>query len=75
MHFFIVFFWQIWKIYTAAEVHSGYDIPWSPFSVMPFVAGPSYHDFHHSKNVGNFSGTNYIWDTIFHENDDYFKMI
>jgi sterol desaturase/sphingolipid hydroxylase (fatty acid hydroxylase superfamily) len=37
------------------------------------VSGASYHDFHHSKNIGNFAGSVYLWDTIYKENDIYWE--
>jgi sterol desaturase/sphingolipid hydroxylase (fatty acid hydroxylase superfamily) len=39
--------------------------------VIPFVSGPSYHDHHHSNNVGNFSGSCYLWDVLLDTNQEY----
>jgi len=39
--------------------------------VLPLVTGPSYHDHHHSNNVGNFAGSCYLWDLIFNTNEEY----
>lgn len=33
--------------------------------MVPFVAEVSYHDDHHSVNVGNFAGSWYIWDVLY----------
>ncbi len=63
-HCFMFFSWQIWKIFISTEGHSGYEFPWSPTRIFFFVSGPSFHDFHHSKNVGNFCGVIYLWDFI-----------
>lgn len=70
----MLFFWQIWKIYISSEGHSGYEIEISPTRVLPFVSGASYHDFHHSKNIGNYAGSVYLWDTVFEENTLYWEM-
>ena len=36
--------------------------------------GPSYHDHHHSHNVGNYSGSCYLWDLILGTGDHFFKQ-
>jgi len=36
------------------------------------VAGPSYHDHHHSKNVGNYAGSCYFWDIMLETGETYF---
>ena len=53
--------------------HCGYEFPWSYARVMPFVYGPSYHDFHHSKNVGNYATALYIFETLAGTNHEFFK--
>ena len=57
---------------TSSEGHAGYEFPWSPVRVMPFIAGPSFHDHHHSTNSGNFAGSVYILDVLFGTSDLYF---
>jgi methylsterol monooxygenase/4-alpha-methyl-delta7-sterol-4alpha-methyl oxidase len=54
--------------------HSGYDFPWSPFSILPMATTAEYHDFHHSHN-GNYSGNFMFWDTLLDENKDYLAYI
>ena len=70
-HCFTFFFCVSWKILMITEGHSGYEFKWSPLRVMPFVADPSYHDYHHSHNVGNFAANCYVWDVLFHTNVEY----
>ena len=62
------------------EAHSGYEFDWSPMRerrVLPFIKGAAYHDHHHSHNVGNYSGSLYLWDLILDTNvpymDDFLK--
>ena len=50
------------KVYSTNETHSGYEEHWSPLRILPFANGTSHHDFHHSKNVGNYGGFSYLWD-------------
>ena len=47
--------------------HSGFELPlFQPLqSIIPGVASPSYHDFHHYYGHGNFGGVFMIWDYIF----------
>jgi hypothetical protein len=39
--------------------------------IIPFVTGPSYHDHHHSHNIGNFAGSCYLWDLMLDTNVPY----
>jgi len=39
--------------------------------VLPFIAGPSHHDHHHSMNVGNYAGSCYLWDFALDTNVHY----
>lgn len=72
-HCFTFFFWIAWKVMISSEGHSGYEFPWSPMRVLPLVSGPSYHDHHHSNNVGNFAGSCYFWDLMLGTSDPYWK--
>lgn len=74
VHCFMFFFWQVWKIYTSTESHSGYYFPWSPSRVLFCVSDSSFHDFHHSKNVGNFGGIIYLWDYFQNSCGLYFSL-
>lgn len=60
------------RVFETHDGHSGYEFPWSPFRLIPFGAGATYHDFHHSKNVGNYGSFMTVWDTIFNTNKDYY---
>ena len=70
---FVLLFWITYKAIISAEGHCGYEFPWSYARVMPFVYGPSYHDFHHSKNVGNYATALYIFETLAGTNHEFFK--
>lgn len=74
-HIFVFFLWQIYKIYLSTEGHSGYEFPWSPFRILPFIYGPSYHDFHHSKNVGNYSASIYVFELLTGTNKAFFDRV
>ena len=58
----------LWTLFRSAETvvhHSGYDFPFTLFSVLPFQGSALEHDLHHSKNTGNFGSMFIIWDTVF----------
>jgi 4-alpha-methyl-delta7-sterol-4alpha-methyl oxidase len=74
-HCFMLIFWQVWKIFISSEGHCGFEFPFSPTRILPLVSGASYHDWHHSKNVGNFAGSVYLWDTIMGTNHVYFEQV
>lgn len=70
-HVFTFFFWIWWKVLISTEGHSGYEFPWSPMRALPLVSGPSFHDHHHSHNIGNFAGSCYFWDVMLGTSSNY----
>ena len=36
MHLVTLLVWGIFSLFEAGNAHSGYDFPWSPFSLVPF---------------------------------------
>lgn len=75
MHFYTVMVWYLVRQIEGADGHSGYDFPWSPFRLLPYTNPQVYHDFHHSKNIGNYSSVFKTWDTIFGSNKAYYKYM
>ena len=55
-HIVTVYLWIAFRQWEAAEGHCGYSFPWSPSKLIPFYGGVEYHDYHHSKTFGNYSG-------------------
>lgn len=53
-HLFTWWAWAFVRIWHTVEGHSGYDIPWSPFKLLPWGGVATEHDVHHSINTGNF---------------------
>jgi sterol desaturase/sphingolipid hydroxylase (fatty acid hydroxylase superfamily) len=72
VHVFFFFFWQSYKLFISSETHSGYNFPWSPTVIIPFVYAPSYHNHHHSKNDGNYSATVYVFEMLLGTNKSFF---
>ena len=58
VHVVTVWAWTSVRIAGTIANHSGYDLPWLPWDLMPMRSTPEYHDFHHSGGdfSGNFSG-------------------
>lgn len=54
VHFVSVVVWLTFRLVETCEVHSGYNWGWKQLSFLPYKAGPKYHNFHHSQNVGNY---------------------
>lgn len=63
--------WLFSKSVESLDGHSGYQLSWSPFKVMPFTPGFGYHNFHHSRNIGNYCGQFHLWDTLMGTNKAY----
>ncbi len=53
------------------ETHSGYEFTFSIFRVIPWATDSTYHNYHHLKNVGNYSSFFRIWDKLFGTNHQY----
>jgi sterol desaturase/sphingolipid hydroxylase (fatty acid hydroxylase superfamily) len=73
VHIWTFTVWGMLRVLETTECHSGFELPWSIFKIIPFGADASYHDFHHSKSVGNYSTFMTIWDTIFNTNTDFYE--
>jgi sterol desaturase/sphingolipid hydroxylase (fatty acid hydroxylase superfamily) len=73
MHFFTVLVWVTLKLNMTTYGHSGFKFPWVPFGLIPLRATSTYHNYHHTTNVGNYSGSFSIWDTVFGSNFLYNK--
>jgi len=73
VHCFTYFFWIAYKVMLGNEGHAGYEIPWTPLRILPLVSGPSFHDHHHSMNVGCYAGSCYLWDVLLGTSEHYFK--
>lgn len=63
-HVVTFWLWIIFQNFESVDAHCGYEFPWSPIRVLPMAAGGEYHNFHHSKNVGNFESYFTFWDTV-----------
>jgi sterol desaturase/sphingolipid hydroxylase (fatty acid hydroxylase superfamily) len=57
------------------ETHSGYEFPWSAFKIFPFSTDSAYHNYHHLKNIGNYSSFMIVWDTVFRTNQHYYREV
>jgi sterol desaturase/sphingolipid hydroxylase (fatty acid hydroxylase superfamily) len=73
MHYYTYLLWALLRILESTDGHSGYEFPWNPFRILPFAASATYHDFHHSHNLGNYSSFFTIWDKIFGSNKDFYE--
>ena len=63
-HLMLMWIWMAVRVAETTDVHSGYDIPISPFYLLPGYAGARVHDFHHYNFEGNYAPTFVWWDKI-----------
>lgn len=75
VHLVTTWTWVAMRIGGTTANHSGYDLPWLPWDIMPMRSTPEYHDFHHSGGdfSGNFSGQTTVLDTIWGTNKKYYE--
>jgi 4-alpha-methyl-delta7-sterol-4alpha-methyl oxidase len=55
-HVQVVYAWIALRQLEAAEGHGGLQLPFSPLRLFPGNHGAAFHDFHHSRFHGNYSG-------------------
>jgi 4-alpha-methyl-delta7-sterol-4alpha-methyl oxidase len=55
-HVVTVWVWIVWRQWEAAEGHCGYAFPFNPGHLFPGYGGTVFHDLHHAKFKGNYSG-------------------
>ena len=59
-------------------IHCGYKFPYAPFmpsiSETTEIVDASYHNYHHTKNLGNYSGGLAFWENIFKTNTHFRKQ-
>lgn len=72
MHVVTVFCWYMVIVGESIDGHCGYDFSFSPYRLIPLSGSAEYHDYHHSRNVGNYSSFFSLWDTVFGTNRAYF---
>jgi 4-alpha-methyl-delta7-sterol-4alpha-methyl oxidase len=75
MHMVSLVTFIMFRMIETHETHSGYEFPWSPFKILPFSTDSAYHNYHHLKNIGNYSSFFMTWDSIFQTNKNYFKEL
>ncbi len=75
MHMYTNMIWTLLRLQHTVYDHSGYNFPFNPTDLALFYANPTYHDYHHSDNMGNYGGMFTIWDTVFGgSNAKYFEV-
>ena len=72
MHIYSLWVWTVVRVTESNEAHCGYELPFSPYRLIPFSAPASYHDYHHSHNIGNYSTQLVFWDVVFGDNKAYY---
>jgi sterol desaturase/sphingolipid hydroxylase (fatty acid hydroxylase superfamily) len=50
------------RVAEAVDAHSGFELPFSPYSLWPFRPSAADHDWHHSNNTGNYGSFFTWWD-------------
>lgn len=65
MHIITYSTWGLFRLTFTHEEHCGFNFPWHLNHCLPFSTDSSHHDFHHSKNIGNYSQFTHFWDWLF----------
>ena len=68
MHIVTVFAWYFVRVCETLDGHCGYEFSFSPYRLIPMSGSAEYHDYHHSRNIGNYASFFSVWDTVFGTN-------
>ena len=72
-HMTTYFLWGIIAAVDSNMQHSGYEFPWNPMQLIPFVSDATHHHFHHKANVGNYGVFFTVWDHLFDTVTEYYE--
>merc|ERR1740123_1184813 len=75
MHIVTVFAWYVVRVGETLDGHCGYEFSCSPYRLIPMSGSAEYHDYHHSRNVGNYASFFSVWDTVFGTNHSYAREV
>lgn len=70
-HLATLYVWTVWRVLETVAHHSGYELPTSMFTLLPFQGDAGAHDLHHSRGggispaSGNFGSFSKLWDRLF----------
>ncbi len=63
----------LFRMVETHESHGGYEFKYTPFLIFPYMSDTAYHNYHHLKNIGNYSTYWILWDSMFGTNKTYMK--
>lgn len=64
-HLFVFWVWLAMRQLLGVEDHLGYEFWWSPTTLLkPVIGGASFHDWHHSRNRGNYASVFPVIDYV-----------
>lgn len=72
IHFYSALVYNLIRLIETYDGHSGYEFPWMVFRLLPFGSDATYHNFHHTRNAGNYAAFMTVWDTVFDSNQEYY---
>lgn len=61
-HLVTLWVWTAFRIGETVTNHSGYDLPWSLYGLLPFQGSATAHDVHHQKFTRCFGSLYSWWD-------------
>jgi len=69
VHLYTLLLWLAFRVWETIDAHSGYLLPFSPFTILTNNA--AHHDFHHSHNVGAYGTFVHFWDYVMATDSDF----
>ncbi len=72
LHFYTWLIYFSLRTIESVDSHCGYEFPWSLIKSLPLQIPASFHDWHHSANIGNYSAWFCHWDIFFGTEKGYY---
>lgn len=74
LHWSTLFLYNCFRWLETVDAHCGYELPFSPFHVLPIFGSATRHDYHHRAVLGNY-GASVFWDWVCGTDKGYWEEV
>lgn len=74
LHWSTLLVYNCFRWLETVDAHSGYELPFSPFHMIPLFGSATRHDYHHRAVIGNY-GASVIWDWLCGTDHGYWEEV
>eukprot|EP00658_Telonema_sp_P-2_P046245 TRINITY_DN3435_c0_g2_i2.p1 TRINITY_DN3435_c0_g2~~TRINITY_DN3435_c0_g2_i2.p1 ORF type:complete len:387 (+),score=85.96 TRINITY_DN3435_c0_g2_i2:123-1283(+) len=74
LHWSTLLLYNCFRWIETVDAHSGYELPFSLFNLVPVFGSATMHDYHHRAVLGNY-GASTFWDWLCSTNSGYWEEV